>query len=139
MTSIRRRRLDTGSHPRVVLIEDDFDTATMYRLGLEMSGCEVLSAPDGASGLTLIASEAAVSVVVLDLTLPRMDGLKVLSELSRRGSTREIPVIVLSNRVQDFAAALSLGATQCMEKSKTSPAELLAHIGETAHVFRRGA
>jgi len=139
MRTTRPPGLRPDLHRRVLLIEDDFDVACMYRLGLESSGCEVVIARDGRSGLQLVANQPLVSVVVLDLSLPQMDGLKVLTELNRRGFTREMPVIVLSNRVHDFAAALSLGATQCMDKSKTTPAELLAHISETARVYRRGA
>lgn len=139
MSSSRERGSLDALPLRVLLVEDDVDVAGMYRLGLELAGCQVFVAGDGPSALEGIANQARIDVLVLDLTLPQMDGLQVLTELNRLGFTRQMPVIVLSNRVQDFAKALALGASQCLEKCKTTPSGLYARVGQTAEMYPRGA
>jgi two-component system OmpR family response regulator/two-component system response regulator QseB len=127
------------THQRVLLVEDDTATADMYRLGLEMSGYVVDVAADGVSALRVAIEEHKTDVVVLDLGLPRMGGIRVLAALQESGFTADIPVIVLSNDTEDFPAALGAGAIQCLTKSRTTPAELSTRIRGVAAEYLRGA
>lgn len=80
---------------RVLLIEDNRDLATIVWDYLETQQFTVDHAPDGVSGLRL-AMTGAHDLIVLDLGLPRMDGLDVCRQL--RAANRQVPVLMLTGR-----------------------------------------
>ena len=83
-----------GSSPRVLVVEDDADIAGVLRRSLAREGYQVRLAPDGPAAL----EEASVfepDAVVLDLGLPRLDGVEVCRRLRRDG---DVPILVLSAR-----------------------------------------
>ena len=84
--------------PRLLLVEDNPDLAFGLRTGLESEGYEVDHAEDGPTGLQL-ARERQPELVILDLTLPGMDGYKVLRTLREEGS--EVPVLILTARGEE--------------------------------------
>ena len=95
---------------RILVIEDESRILEFLRLGLEAEGFVVDAAGDGAVGLRL-ALEGSYELVVLDLLLPRVDGLHVLAELRR--ARADLPVLILSAR-SDLSTRLrgfDLGAT----------------------------
>lgn len=119
---------------KVLLIEDDEAIAEMYRLALVAAGRVVVIARDGEEGLRM-ASDEAPDFVVLDVRLPRLGGLEVLSVLRSNPQTREIPVIILSN-VGDpemLERGSDLGALEFMIKAQTTPSQLTARIAEHEH------
>src|SRR5262249_392951 len=86
-----------SSELRTVLVGDDgpgIREPVVEVLGAE--GYRVLSAGDGVEALAHLDALAEGCVVLLDLAMPRMDGLGVLNELSRRGHTDRTPVVVMS-------------------------------------------
>jgi two-component system KDP operon response regulator KdpE len=111
--------------PEVLIVDDEIQIRRLLRLTLETAGYRVREAADGALGL----NEAAVQrpdVIVLDLSLPGLDGLDVLRRL-REWS--QIPVLILSVRGEDAVkiAALDQGADDFLTKP-FSGGELLARI-----------
>jgi len=114
------------SKPRVVVIEDD----EAIRLGivatLESAGYEVEACPDGESGLQT-ARQAGCDLVLLDLMLPGIDGIAVLTELRKSHST--LPVIVLTARgtEDDRVEGLRRGADDYVVKP-FSTRELVARV-----------
>jgi DNA-binding response OmpR family regulator len=100
---------------RVLVVEDDRDIARLVELALEQRGFEVCCAYDGPSGLTA-AKEFAPAVVILDIMLPKMDGVGVLKKL--RGSGNRVPVIMLTARdtTPDKVHSLDLGADDYLTK-----------------------
>lgn len=115
---------------RILFIEDDRFIADMYRIGLEAGGWSVDVAHDGAEGLRL-ALDARPALILLDLLLPRMDGFEVLRRLRENESTRNVPVLILSNasglggREQE---ARQLGIEDWMVKANTTPAALASKV-----------
>ena len=111
---------------RVLVVEDDRDIARLVELALEQRGFEVLCAHDGPSGLTA-AKEFAPAVVILDIMLPKMDGVGVLKKL--RGSGSRVPVIMLTARdtTPDKVHSLDLGADDYLTKP-FDVEELLARL-----------
>ena len=80
---------------RILVIEDEPRILDFLRLGLEAEGFGVDAAEDGAVGLHL-ALAGEYELVILDLLLPRVDGLRLLSEL--RQARGDLPVLILSAR-----------------------------------------
>jgi DNA-binding response OmpR family regulator len=110
---------------RVLVAEDDPDLSTFLRVCLEAEGMDVQCTSDGASALLAIGSTSP-DIVLLDLELPDLDGLDVLTAIRRRGSQ---PVIVLTGRrlEADRVAGLELGADDYVVKP-FSARELVARI-----------
>ena len=79
----------------ILVVDDEETVREVARRMLERSGYTVLTAVDGGEALTVFAQhEAAISAIVLDVTMPRMGGAEVLAELQRRGKT--VPVLLAS-------------------------------------------
>ena len=111
---------------RILIIEDDPSILRGLQLNLGMEGYTVRSAMDGVTGLEMARSEQP-DLVVVDVMLPRLDGLAVLRELRR--DDPELPVLILSAKGQegDKVAGLQLGADDYMVKP-FGLKELLARI-----------
>jgi DNA-binding response OmpR family regulator len=111
---------------RILVIEDEPRILEFLARGLEAEGFSVLGARDGQEGLRL-AEKAACDLVILDLLLPRLDGLSVLRALE---TTRpDLPVVIVSARA-DLKTKLSgfdLGARDYLTKP-FSLDELLARV-----------
>jgi two-component system response regulator ArlR len=109
---------------KVLLIEDDPQILRVLSLELQHEGYEVETAADGLSGLEKALKEP--DLVVLDLMLPKLDGLEVCARV--RAKSR-IPIIMLTakDRIPDRVAGLDLGADDYVVKP-FSIEELLARI-----------
>jgi two-component system alkaline phosphatase synthesis response regulator PhoP len=110
----------------IVLIEDDPSITAGLRMNLEAEGYKVVIADDGEAGLEA-ARATGVDLVILDVMLPRINGLEVLRQLRREG--RRMPIIVLSARSSeiDKVMGLELGAEDYVTKP-FGLAELLARV-----------
>ncbi len=111
---------------RIVIIEDEPDLAMGLRDNLEFEHHEVAHAPDGATGLRLVAAKPT-DLVLLDLMLPDIDGFEVCRRLRTNGYT--MPIVILSARSQeiDKVRGLELGADDYVTKP-FSLRELLARV-----------
>jgi DNA-binding response OmpR family regulator len=111
---------------RIVVIEDDERIASFVARGLSAQGHQVMTAATGLDGIEL-ASEPDVDLVILDLSLPDIDGTDVLGRL--RGSKGLPPVLVLTARdsIEDKVSVLDGGADDYMTKPFALD-ELLARV-----------
>jgi DNA-binding response OmpR family regulator len=119
----------TGHYPQAVhilVVEDDERIGSFLERGLKAQGHQVSLASDGADGLAL-ALDPAVELVILDLSLPGMDGQDVLARL--RVERRGVPVLVLTARdaLDQKVRALDSGADDYLTKPFALD-ELLARI-----------
>ncbi|MEW4567125.1 ATP-binding protein [Tautonia sp. JC769] len=89
-----------GRRPRVLLVEDDETTRLPMSHLLELSGFEVVTACDGPEALDILGSERP-SLVLLDLMMPRMDGIEVLRRIRSTDRLADLPVLILSGDVLD--------------------------------------
>lgn len=121
--------------PRILTIEDEPDILTVLEYNLSREGFNVLTAADGEEGVRLAAREKP-DLVVLDLLLPKLDGIEVCRQLKLEASTRDIPIIMLTAKGEesDVVLGLGMGADDYMTKP-FSPKELMARIRA---VLRRG-
>ena len=99
----------------VLIIEDSEDMAYGLKTNLEYEDYQVTVATDGEEGLQQ-ALEVSPDLIILDLTLPKLDGLSLLSELRTKGA--QIPVLILTARgeEQDKVTGLKLGADDYVTK-----------------------
>ena len=124
---MERSRSEGGSVARdVLVVEDDASIALGLRINLEAEGYRVQMAGDGERALE-IARAREPDLVILDVMLPRMNGLEVLQTLRREGM--RMPIIILSarNGEMDKVTGLELGAEDYVAKP-FSLAELLARV-----------
>ena len=120
---------------RVLVVDDEPDIAQLIRLTLETDGHDVTLAGDGRSALKLV-DEGAYDAVVLDVTMPDMDGFEVLTALKSdpEPSVSSIPVLLLTARTGklDRIRGGIEGALYYLTKPFTS-SELRAHLGQALH------
>jgi DNA-binding response OmpR family regulator len=111
---------------RVLVVEDDASIMLGLRINLEAEGYTVLQAEDGEKGLAMARTERP-DLVILDVMLPKLNGLQVLQNVRRDGLA--MPIIVLSARTaeMDKVTGLELGAEDYVAKP-FSLAELLARV-----------
>lgn len=116
---------DLQSGSKILVVDDDPNVVELVRLYLERDGHEVLTASDGVAGLETARDEQP-DLIVLDLMLPRMDGMEVCRTLRSESS---VPVVMLTAMVEedDRLAGLDLGADDYMTKP-FSPRELAARV-----------
>ncbi len=114
--------------PFILIAEDDQAIATGLAMNLELEGYRVTVAEDGEVASVQIAGEDPPDLVLLDINMPRKDGLELLTEM--REANNATPVIVLSARLSesDKVAALRLGADDYVTKP-FALAELMARVG----------
>ncbi len=112
---------------RLLLIEDDDRMAGFALRGLREAGYAVTRAADGQAGLDLALGDALFDVAVVDVMLPRLDGLALVARLRERGSA--LPVLLLSARrdVDSRVAGLRAGGDDYLTKPFAF-AELLARL-----------
>lgn len=113
---------------RVLLIEDEPNIAEAIRFILSREGCEVLVEADGACALTRVA-ECSPDLVILDLMLPGMSGLEILSALRANPATQGLKVLMLTAKGQgrDREAAERAGVSAFMAKPFAN-AEMRAQV-----------
>ncbi len=100
---------------RILVVEDDTPLATFVRKGLEAEHYAVDTAGDGEQAVCL-ALESNYDLLVLDLNLPKLDGIDVLRAI--RPKKPSLPVLVLTarSRIEDRVQALDSGADDCLNK-----------------------
>jgi DNA-binding response OmpR family regulator len=115
----------------ILVVDDEPGIAEICRDYLQRAGFKVLSAANGADALTLARTKRP-DLIVLDLGLPKMDGLDVTRALRKQSN---VPIIMLTARVDesDKLIGLELGADDYLTKP-FSPRELVARVRA---VFRR--
>jgi len=109
---------------RILLVEDYEDAREMYAELLSHAGYSVATALDGEEGLDRALSER-FDLIVMDIALPKLDGLSVIAALRRRADTKAVPIIGLSAMpdADMRRAVLDSGADVFIEKP-CLPAEL---------------
>ena len=102
---------------KIVVIEDDLTFLDLLRVHLASAGHEVLTAEDAVLGLRAVIDNAP-DLILLDLSVPYLNGFEIIEALHSDPATRDIPVIVLTGRGDDetYSRARVLGAAQLLTK-----------------------
>jgi DNA-binding response OmpR family regulator len=109
----------------VLIVEDDELVTEMYRLALVRGGYRVVTAPDGEAGLR-VARSTRPDFIFLDIRMPKMNGMELLGHLASDVTTREIPVVMLTNfdDSAQVSASKRLGAKEYIVKTSIAPGDL---------------
>lgn len=117
---------------RILLVEDDQDVAAGTSLRLRGAGYHVIHAGDGEQGLCA-AMDHEPDAILLDVRMPRLNGLDLLGILRRSQRTMRIPVVMLSASLVDQQAALEAGARYFLRKPYDGETLLAAVESATDH------
>jgi DNA-binding response OmpR family regulator len=110
---------------QILIVEDDPSVAEMFRLRLAADGFGVRVAGDGEVALELIGHELP-DLVLLDMQMPRLDGIGTLKRLRADARAKDLAVVVLSNTPAStrMEEAYELGIRAWLIKSATTPGQL---------------
>lgn len=114
---------------KILIVEDEEILLTALTEELTQEGFIVSGAKDGLDGVEKTASEKP-DLILLDLVMPRLDGIGTLKQLKDNPKTKEIPVVILTN-LSDYdkvSDALSLGAMDYLVKADYRLEELVSKI-----------
>ena len=113
----------------ILIVDDDLTLLEMYVERIKAEGAIVLQARDGEEALAQI-KENHPHLVLLDIMMPKINGLDVLKQLKDDEATKNIPVIILSALADDQKQreGKSLGAADYIVKSETLPADVVAKM-----------
>ena len=116
---------------KIIIVEDDKTIAEIYKQKLEEGGHTVEVAED-------VSAVAAITVakpnlVILDIIMPKINGLDILREIKANAQTASIPVLLLTNVAEDASVAkgLEYGAYGYLLKSETTPDQILPRVNRT--------
>ncbi len=117
---------------KVILVEDDLFLRELYSDTLISAGYIVVSAKDGEEGLKIIRANLDAKLILLDLMLPKINGIDVLKEIKKDPNTKNLSVIVLTNLNEEAIVqdALKLGANAYLIKVDYTPQEIIDMVGQ---------
>jgi CheY-like chemotaxis protein len=123
---------------KVLIIEDDPLMARMYQKIFTFGKYDVDTANDGEEGLAKVAASAP-TIILLDVMMPKMNGLQVLEKLKSDPATKAIPVVMLTNLAgqQDAESALAKGAVKYIIKSEHEPEEVFDMVQQLIAGYTR--
>ena len=116
---------------KVLLVEDEADIREIYTELLLLEGYEIDQAGDGDEALNKALS-TDWDILLLDIMLPKRDGLEILSNIKSNQELRNKPVILLTNLDKDsiLQACMQLGANNYLVKSNITPQEVLKEVSK---------
>lgn len=119
------------SGKKILLVDDDNALRQLYAVELGSKKYTVLEAPDGEQGLA-VAKQEKPDLILLDIMMPKLDGVAMLTRLKQDAETNKIPVVMLTNFGQETLVqqSFSSGATDYILKYKVTPAEVADKVGQ---------
>jgi two-component system phosphate regulon response regulator PhoB len=114
--------------PKILVVDDEPDAVSLAEFNLQQAGFDVLSAGDGVEALSQ-ARALIPDLILLDVMLPKMDGMELCKILRRDAATAKIPIIMLTAKAGelDRVLGLELGADDYLTKP-FSPRELVLRV-----------
>lgn len=110
---------------KVLIVEDDAIIANIYQRKLQMDGFQVQHAADGELAMEMIKC-GLPSIVLLDLQLPKANGIEVLKFIRSREESKTLPVVVFTNSYLGtlVQSAWKAGANKCLTKAICTPKQV---------------
>lgn len=117
---------------KILIVDDDDLVVRMYKKKFENEGYEVHTARDGEEGLQSVRSSVP-DLMLLDVMMPRANGIEVLKKIKEDPHTRNIPVLILTNMGNSDAEVekiIGLGASAYIVKANKKPSEIVSQVKE---------
>lgn len=123
---------------KILIIEDDPLMQRMYQKAFSFDGYEVVVAGDGLEGIDQLRANKP-DLVLLDVMMPKMNGLEVLDKVKADPELKATPVIMLTNLAgsADAEKALAKGAVKYIVKSAQAPKEVVGIVKEILAGYTR--
>ena len=123
---------------KILIIEDDPLMLRMYQKIFKFEGYEVTVASNGEEGIDQTRKEKP-TLILLDIMMPKMNGLEVLDKLKNDPVTKKIPIVMLTNLAgsNDAEKALTLGAVKYIVKSEFDPKQVTNMVKEILAGYTR--
>ncbi len=117
------------TNKKVAIVEDDLFLRQLYENKISEAGYEVVTAEDGEAGLAMII-QTKPDLVLLDITMPKMDGWEVLAEIRKLPALADLKVVFLTNedRPEDRQFAQDLKVDDYLIKAQVLPSEVLLKV-----------
>lgn len=114
---------------KILIVEDEKILLNLLKQKLEREGYEISIAQDGEKGLEK-ARKIQPNLILLDIIMPKMDGIQFLKIKKREGEIKDIPVIIISNSGQpaELNQAQKLGAEDWLVKTEFNPQEVIKKV-----------
>src|SRR5438445_67592 len=110
---------------KVLIVEDEQGVVHLLRARLEPEGFQVIAAYDGQAGLRAV-TEARPDLLILDLTLPGLDGFEICRRIRQQPETARLPILVLSGRTEEVDKVVMLELGHFIKPFNTK--ELVARV-----------
>jgi CheY-like chemotaxis protein len=114
---------------KILLVEDEADIRDIYKELLSLEGHTVEEACDGDEALNK-ALAGGWDILLLDIMLPKRDGLEILSNIKSNPDLRDLPIVLLTNLDKDsiLQECMQLGANNYLVKSNITPQEIIREV-----------
>ena len=119
---------------KILVVEDEKKVASFIKRGLEEEGFTVELAKDGEEGLKLI-NDATYDLILMDLMLPKMDGLEVIREMRTQGVRSPVLCLTAKDKVDDIVSGLDSGSDDYL----TKPFAFVELLARVRALIRRGS
>lgn len=110
--------------PKVLLVDDNETYRKLVKAAMGLAGFEVLEAENGLRGLEIMRTEHP-GVVLIDIYMPVMDGMTMLTELKKDEKLLKTPVVMITNVQEELENAVKAGAEEALLKSSLTPHQLV--------------
>lgn len=114
----------------ILLVEDDSFLSDMYTTKFDESGYDIKAAMDGQQGLDMLNAGLRPDIALLDIVMPKMDGIELLTAMKKDEKLKSIPVVLLTNLGQDvdIQKGMELGALDYLVKAHFTPSEVVKRV-----------
>lgn len=122
----------TPGKKKILIVEDDTFLSDMYQTKFLSAGYDVHIALDGEQCLTMLKEGLRPDIMLLDVVMPRMDGIEVLDVIKKDEEIKNIPIILLTNLGQenDIKRGMEMGAVEYLVKAHYTPSEVEKKVEE---------
>lgn len=123
---------------KILLAEDDIQLSDMYKHKFELEGFEVRSAGDGQIAIDQLETFAP-DLVLLDIMMPRVNGLEVLKSIRQNPKKKDMLVVMLTNLGNETTSEeiYKLGATDYIVKADMTPLEVVSKVKEILKIYKK--
>ena len=120
---------------KILVVEDEKKVASFIKRGLEEEGYTVELAKDGEEGLKLINEDNVYDLILMDLMLPKMDGLQVIKEIREQGVRSPVLCLTAKDKADDIVSGLDSGSDDYL----TKPFAFIELLARVRALIRRGS